>query len=62
MQDFELDDDELLDVQSLEEILHKYKSYLKEDGSALYFCLGYLTAKGYTFKSAIRTAGYAIND
>lgn len=62
MQDFELSDEEALDVTALEQILSKYKQHLREDGSALYFCLGYLTAKGYTFKSAIRTAGYAIND
>lgn len=47
-----MEDDELMDTEELIAILKKYQKYLTEDNSSMYFGIGYLCSKGYSFKAA----------
>lgn len=56
-----MEDDELMDIEELVAVLSKYKKYLTEENSSMYFGIGYLAAKGYSFKAAAEIVDNLIN-
>lgn len=49
-----------MDIEELLAVWKKYKNYLTDDNST-YFGIGYLAAKGYSFKAAAEIVDNLIN-